>query len=135
MRFTACTYKVSFDSQRIAEAILAALDDAMKSERRELSEALQALLAQDLTEAEKAFLLAQILESKERYKAIRKSYRKAKKQVNDFYKQYWLRRISFAERSNGSPDITLKMIATLPTDNDYMDDCYRWGGTANDLSV
>lgn len=114
---------------------MAAFDDEMRSERQQVTKEIQALLDQDLTGAEREFLLEQILESQVRYLAIRKSYRRAKKRVNDFYKQYWVRRIYFADRADGSPDTTLKMIATPPTDNDYSDDCYRWGGTANDLSA
>lgn len=134
MRF--CCTPISFDSQMISEAILSAFGDALKSERKELAEELQALLDQNLSEAEKELLLLQALERRLRIRVYRRVRRWVKTFVNNtFYKKYWFERISFAERSDGSPDMTLKMVATPPTDNNVFDDCYRWGGAVDALAA
>lgn len=123
------------NSQMISESILRLFDGLVKMQAEELTKELQALMDENLTEEEKELLLQRILEGKLRLTETRKQYRRTKKQVNDIYKKYWFERIRFAERSDGSPDMTLKMVATPPTDNNVFDDCYRWGGAVDALAA
>lgn len=123
------------NSQMISESILRLFDGLVKMQAEELTKELQALMDENLTEEEKELLLQRILEGKLRLRETRKQYRRTKKQVNDIYKKYWFERIRFAERSDGSPDMTLKMVATPPTDNNAFDDCYRWGGAVDALAA
>ena len=123
------------NSQMISESILRLFDGLVKMQAEELTKELQALMDENLTEEEKELLLQRILEGKLRLRETRKQYRRTKKQVNDIYKKYWFERIRFAERSDGSPDMTLKMVATPPTDNNVFDDCYRWGGAVDALAA
>lgn len=123
------------NSQMLSESILSLFEGFVVERYEELTQELQALMDGDLSEEERELLLRQILERKQRLRETRKQYRRAKKQVNDIYRYYWFDRIRFADRSDGSSDMTLKMIATPPTDNNAFDDCYQWGGAVDALSA
>ena len=117
-------------SQCLSEGILSVFGDYLENEHKKLAKELQALMNGDLTEYEKELLLQRILEEKLLIRIIRKQYSKYIKHVVDgFYKFSWISRIYFADRSDGSPDISLKMIATPPTD--YRSNPRQWGGVMN----